>query len=704
MQFWIASFPRSGNTFFRNVLYYVYGLESSTYHKEDAYPVDEDYEQYFAVKTHLRPGELEPSDPNIPAVYLIRDGRESMVSIAHHKKDIVDPESNFTDNLEEAILAAEGSYFGGWSTNVEEWMERATVVIRFEDLTKDPKSQFERLEQIFDLPEADWSKLPSFEELKHGNPQYGGHSKMKNFHLSDTEFAKKFFRSGKVASWKEEMPPDLQDLFMALHGETMERAGYTKDPDNCLQNIDLDYQAMSKLKTPVSIEGACGEEKRILIEGNKLLDKGNDGVKRYLNQLLIGFWDVVQHGNIRWTFDLLVGGEIISLEEWMERVGVKKAHKSLAEMEEPDIAEEEDPLADLHGYERSLLQLKENVKSGLSETNYERLATIYRYSGTRKLLRGIRLTSARLKSLKPGGNPWLDQLNSYDLIHIPLPQNFEPFLPVKNKFIVTVHDQTHRLFAEHHTKDNINNCERGMKFIKKRKADIIGISKSTIEDTKRLYDYPATKYHLVYETPDRNLFQMNKRGDVNVHVRNKYGMGLKAYFLCLSTIEPRKNLPNTIRAFRRFKNEHPEIDVNLVIAGKIGWKSEHLTVELELNRDDIIFTGFVDDEDLFVIYSEAIALCYLSYYEGFGLPPLEAMACNTPVIYGDNSSLSEIIAGAGLPAHPDDLDQIAEHLYTIASDDEYRKELTALAYSRALHFTSRKMTHKTLEIYQKVIG
>ena len=110
MDCWIASFPRSGNTYFRNILFYVYGIESSTWHNETAYPVDENYDSYRFVKTHLLPKDLFPADPSIPAIYLVRDGRDAVVSIAHHRRDLVNPGSDFLLNLEEAIVAAEGSF------------------------------------------------------------------------------------------------------------------------------------------------------------------------------------------------------------------------------------------------------------------------------------------------------------------------------------------------------------------------------------------------------------------------------------------------------------------------------------------------------------------------------------------------------------------------------------------------------------------
>ena len=107
---WLASFPRSGNTFFRNILYQLYGLESSTFHREPNYPVDEGYESYPVVKTHLLPSDLIPDDPNIKKVYLVRDGRDALVSIAHHRKDIIEPHTDYYNNLLEAVLSIEGTF------------------------------------------------------------------------------------------------------------------------------------------------------------------------------------------------------------------------------------------------------------------------------------------------------------------------------------------------------------------------------------------------------------------------------------------------------------------------------------------------------------------------------------------------------------------------------------------------------------------
>ena len=104
---WLASFPRSGNTFTRNILNDVYEQSSSEFHLQTEYGVEENYEQFPVVKTHLLPDQVIPNNPNIPIVYLVRDGRDSTVSMAHHTADIVKPGTDLMQNMIETIVAAE---------------------------------------------------------------------------------------------------------------------------------------------------------------------------------------------------------------------------------------------------------------------------------------------------------------------------------------------------------------------------------------------------------------------------------------------------------------------------------------------------------------------------------------------------------------------------------------------------------------------
>jgi len=217
---WLASFLRSGNTFFRNALYEVYGLPSSAYHRDPNRVLDPDYATYPIVKTHLLPEQLPEAYRHWPAVYLLRDGRDALVSVAHHRKDITAPGSNFYLNLLQAIVAPGGSHFGGWSRNVDAWTARGALVIRFSDLVRQPLVELERLRALIELPPARPDKLPTFQQLKFGQPKYQATAAVVHGN-------QKHFRKGRVGGWKEEMPPELQALFWFLHGDTMRAHGFT---------------------------------------------------------------------------------------------------------------------------------------------------------------------------------------------------------------------------------------------------------------------------------------------------------------------------------------------------------------------------------------------------------------------------------------------------------------------------------------------
>lgn len=220
MKCWLASYPRSGNTFLRNILYEVYGIESSAYHQIPHAKMVDEYDRFPVVKTHVLPDELQPGDPGIPAVYLVRDPRDAFVSQAHFQKRLRHRAGGFRKTILEATFAHRGSYFGGWSEHVRQWVDRTGIVIRYEDLIAEPLEQAERIRSILDLPEPNRESVPTFESLKFGEPKYG--------HRKRNEDNSEFFRRGTAGGWKEDLSTSLAELIWRYHGPVMEVLGYTK--------------------------------------------------------------------------------------------------------------------------------------------------------------------------------------------------------------------------------------------------------------------------------------------------------------------------------------------------------------------------------------------------------------------------------------------------------------------------------------------
>jgi glycosyltransferase involved in cell wall biosynthesis len=684
---WLASFPRSGSTFFRNVLYEVYGIESSEFHKETNYSVDPSYRNFPFVKTHLLPSQLVPNDPNIPAVYLVRDGRDAMISIAHHRKDIVAPGSDFLENLIQAMIAAGGSHFGGWSENVSQWSERADIIIRFEDLVKDPIACVERLRKIYDLPEPDISKLPTFRDLKNGVPRYGSGGIRDTAAHPVQGYTHKFFRKGKSNNWKEEISEEMHDLIWNYHGHVLEKLGYSYNGEDQILHPDYDRNIIQKVNISLPVK----EKKyRVLIEASKLLWYYNDGVKRYMSELLKAFYPMVKGQDCRWTIDLYINGKIYPL---------KDNYHLLFNRNLP-----EEYLKEKIAFSTSFNEyLKKNIRKNKWLVHlYYFLIRIYRRSSYFYKTKSESVRRKITKLFFPHKTKKL--LDSYDLIHLPLIQCYKPFRGVKTKLIATVHDFTHIYFPQFHEKINLKFSYKGQKFIENKASGVIAISESTKKDFLKESNFPENKIALIYEAADKSKFRVNMKKTYAEVVKIKYNIPIHApYLLCLSTIEPRKNLINTLKAFKKLIIENPDIDLYLVVAGKKGWKTKELFNNTGLKSDRILFTGFVEDEHLPVLYNEAMALSYISYYEGFGLPLLEAMNCKTPVIYGNNSSQIEVVGEAGLAADPDDIDDIAEKFKRLYEDKELRAKLASKGFKRAFKFTWRKTAIQTLEAYEKFI-
>jgi glycosyltransferase involved in cell wall biosynthesis len=189
--------------------------------------------------------------------------------------------------------------------------------------------------------------------------------------------------------------------------------------------------------------------------------------------------------------------------------------------------------------------------------------------------------------------------------------------------------------------------------------------------------------------------------------RKRYGMPEGDYILSLAAIQPRKNLAHLIRCFFRLLAEHPSLDLNLVLVGKASWIFDEVFSAAEASpksRSRIVFTGYIPDEDLSAVYSGALAFVFPSLYEGFGLPPLEAMQCGTPVITSNNTAFPEVVGDAGLMVDPMDADALCQTILTLVRDGALRQRLSLRGLERSQKFSWASCAEGTVAAYRVAAG
>lgn len=238
-----------------------------------------------------------------------------------------------------------------------------------------------------------------------------------------------------------------------------------------------------------------------------------------------------------------------------------------------------------------------------------------------------------------------------------------------------------------------------------RKADrIISVSDSTKNDLREIYRIPEAKIKTIYSGISENFKVIDRNNQKLVEVKSKYNLPYK-FILYLGTIEPRKNIIGIVRAYNQLRKiNHTELNkYKMVIAGASGWKQERIFKEIKNSsfKNDIIFSGFIDDEDKPAVYNLSSLFIYPSFFEGFGFPPLEAMACGAPAITSNNSSFPEITGSAGIMIDPDRPDEIFQAMKNILSDKNLRENLIKKGLERAKKFNWQKTAREFLEVLDK---
>ncbi len=264
----------------------------------------------------------------------------------------------------------------------------------------------------------------------------------------------------------------------------------------------------------------------------------------------------------------------------------------------------------------------------------------------------------------------------------------------RSRSVFTLHDLIFEFDPDSHKPLNIAFLKTLMPRFLKHADAIIAVSESTKRDAIRFYNVPPSKIHVIYEGVDPKFVPIADPARLS-DVRRKYRLPDR-FILHLGTIEPRKNLPLFFEAAK-------ELDQPLVVAGKLGWLTDPILARVkELGIEERVhFTGFVDDEDLPALISEASLVAMPSKYEGFGLPVLEAMSCGVPVIASNTSSLPEVGGDAALYARPDDVRSWIALIDRVLSDEELRASMIDRGLRQAQKFRWDDAARKTAEVYQR---
>lgn len=245
---------------------------------------------------------------------------------------------------------------------------------------------------------------------------------------------------------------------------------------------------------------------------------------------------------------------------------------------------------------------------------------------------------------------------------------------VGTKSAVYICDVNYKVFPETMDKKILMWLENNMKKFCNRAEKIITISEFSKKEIIKYLNIDAKKIGVVPCGVDAEERRSYFDEVLDEECKEKYGIH-GDYYLYLGTLEPRKNIPNLIRAYSLLKKEQEDIP-KLVIAGKKGWQYNEIfdIVTKEELSDSVIFTGYVEQKYVFPLMKNAQAFAFVSLYEGFGMPPLEAMAFDVPVIVSDEASLPEVVNDAAMIVKCDDIEMIAKALKDILSP-EIRNEL-----------------------------
>jgi glycosyltransferase involved in cell wall biosynthesis len=294
--------------------------------------------------------------------------------------------------------------------------------------------------------------------------------------------------------------------------------------------------------------------------------------------------------------------------------------------------------------------------------------------------------------------PWTIRWSQPHLCHFP--NSLAP-LWQSQPYVITIHDASLYLFRAYHPWTRHLAMRMILPLVARRASAIITVSEHSRQDLIRILNLPADKLYVVHEAAPEYFRPVIDRQKLET-IRRQYHLP-DQYLLYVGTLEPRKNLKRLLQAIRRLHDAG--IPVPLVIAGPQGWMMDDFQAYVAgLGLQAAVhYLGYVPMADLPALYSLATLFVFPSLYEGFGLPPLEAMACGTPVLSSNRSSMAEICGQAAVLINPECAEEIADSIHDLLTDEPRRMMYRERGLERAKYFSWKNAAGQTIEIYQQTL-
>lgn len=291
-----------------------------------------------------------------------------------------------------------------------------------------------------------------------------------------------------------------------------------------------------------------------------------------------------------------------------------------------------------------------------------------------------------------------------DLAYIP---NFTLLLWKVVPTIVTIHDLIEFNVPEKFSK--LRMFYRKMicdPLMAKRSDHILTVSQSSFNDIVKYLGVNPSKITLTLNATDKSFFHKYPQQEVETVLSN-YGLQYKDYLLFVGTIDyPGKNIKTVVDAFLNLKGKGKLEGMKLVVIGKNGYNSEVIydTVNQSVYKSDVVFTGYLKDGDLPKFYAGAAILLYLSLFEGFGLPVLEAMSCGTPVICPNTSCFPEIVEELDVTVPPTDVEAVEQKIMKILGDQIYSADLASKCYEKSLKYSWEESAKVYQQVFDQIVN